>query len=206
MNVFKNLAFGLKLRKLPAGEIRDRPRRAVFGEIARRGHHDRPAWRGHAHGDHVLRDHFAQPDAGIETFCHDVRQLVVGDDLDGQAGMTPRHLGKDRGHAQLERDARRIDAQQTGNVALRRTDPLCRGVDFPEGPGCRRNEDIAGLGKRDAARRARKQRCAEPNLGGADGMADRRGADAELGGRPGEVPGPGHGQDGGKLSKQKTIH
>ena len=46
--------------------------------------------------DHVLRDLLAQPYAGIDFLCNDVRQSIIDDDLDADLGIARQDFSERR--------------------------------------------------------------------------------------------------------------
>ncbi len=68
-------------------------------------------------------------------------------------------------------------------------------MDFIEMRSHRPEQPLAGIGRRNAARRAGEEPDAKPFLQAADGMAERGRGDAEMGRRPGEAAFPGDRQE-----------
>jgi hypothetical protein len=84
----------------------------------------------------------------------------------------------------------RVDSQQPGYLASFRAQPFDCLANINERRFDAGNKSRPGLSQRNAPRRAREQRGAEPVLYAAHGVTDRRRAHAELScrGREGPVP------------------
>ena len=59
-------------------------------EIRRRADNRHAVVGADAHGDHVLRNLLAAPNAGVEALSDDIRQAIVDDDLDFDFGIVKR--------------------------------------------------------------------------------------------------------------------
>jgi len=115
-----------------AGEIVDRPGLAFGCDIAWRRRHNRLEPRGEANRHHVLRDHAAKAHAGVETAGDDIGQRVVAGDFNDEIGIAPGERRHDRRDGDRQCDARRVQPEQAGDLAARRTQPLKRLTDFAQ--------------------------------------------------------------------------
>ena len=64
------------------------------GGRANDGH---PPIAGHAHADHVAVDELANPHSGVESALDDVREPILGDDLEPELGIRRPEVGQARG-------------------------------------------------------------------------------------------------------------
>ena len=99
-----------------------------------------------------------------------------------------------------------VDLEQAAGPALDPTDTIHPLGNVFEGRRRRLHQRLAGLGQRDAARRAREQRLANPLLDQPHRVADRRRAHAEFGRGKGKAAAPRNGDDDGQMAKQVAIH
>jgi hypothetical protein len=153
-----------------------------------------------------LRDHLAQPHAGVEAFRHHVGERIVGDDLDGQARVTQRHRCKNRSETHGKRDPRRVDAEQDRDSVLPLPQALDGAIEFIDGPHGALQKGGAQLGQGDAPSRSGEERRAKPVLDRSYGVTDRRRAQTELGRRPNEAPCASDRQNDGQMGEQHAIH
>lgn len=189
-----------------AGEIGHAGGTAAPPDIGRRSGHHGAEWRRQPDHHHVLRDHLAQPDAGVETFANDVDETLIGKQLDGHVRIAFRHCRHHGRHRQGDGDMGHVDPEQPGRTAADAADAVHAFGDVLKGRGRRLDQCLAGLGQRDAARRAGEQRLTDPLLDKTHRMADRRRAHAELRRGKREAAAPRDGDDDRQMAEQIAIH
>ena len=162
-----------------------RPR--PFFEVGRRPDHGKAHVGTDAHGDHVLCDLLAEPNAGVVTLGDDIGQSVIDDDLDLDVRIFRQQLCQSRPQERDRRMLARTDADGAGGLLAQRAQRREFGIDFLKAGPDRTHEPFARLGRRDAARGAGQQPKSEPLFQAADGVAQRRLRHAELGCRFGEA-------------------
>ena len=187
-------------------EINQRSRLSVLADIGGRGDNDRPEWRGEPHRHHVVGDHLAQPDSGVEALADDIAQAVIGHDVDRHVGKAHRHGRKDGHQRQRQGQPRRIDLEKPARPAFDRANALDPVRDVFQRRFRRGHERLAGLCQGDAARRAGEQWLADPLFHQPHRMADGGRAHAKFGGGQREAAAPRNGDDDGKVAKEIAIH
>ena len=151
------------------------------------------------HRNHVGGNRFAEPHAGIEAGRDRVDQRIVDGDLDMDVGKAFEEARHQRQQHQLRRLPRGIDAQRAGRLAAKIVQVFQRIVDIAERRADPREQPLARLRQRDAARGAVDQPQIEPLLDMAQRVAERRGRDAKLGRRRAKTAVSGDGKEGGEV-------
>ena len=72
-------------------------RHSASGEVGRRTNHGHAEIARHRNGDHVFVDHFAELDACIESFRHDVERRLADDEIE----LDVRVVGEEAGDHRL---------------------------------------------------------------------------------------------------------
>ena len=133
------------------------------------------------HRDHVLRHLLAASHAGVIALGDDVGQAVVDDDLDLDVGIVAQELGELRQEDRVGRIFGGRDPDGAGGLVPKLAQRPQARLRSPRtaGPAVLK-QALAGLRRRDAARRAGQQADAEPGFELADGVAQRRLRNAKL--------------------------
>lgn len=147
------------------------------------------------HGHHVLCDHLAELDAGVEALLDDVRTGVVDREIEPDVGVTREER---REHALGEDglcDRGYVQAQEPCRPPLQLAQRAHRLSQLRERRAETGAQVLASLGERDAAGRAREELHLEPLLQLLHGLADGRGGDAEDLSGGAKAPLLGHGEE-----------
>ena len=122
----------------------------------------------------------AEPHAGVEPFGHDVGERRLDRQLDVDVGI----VRQQSSHRRPEEGARGVlggrDADRSRGLVTKLADRGELGGDLVQRGAERLQEPFAGLGRRNAPRRAHQQADAEPLLQPTDRVAERGLRRAEL--------------------------
>ncbi len=189
-----------------AGQVVRRLRRRPPGEIVGGAHHRHSQVRPDPHGDHVFRDLLPEPDPGVEAIGDDVGEPLVEAQLDVDVRIVRQQAlqrGPQDGFGRLSAGG---DADRPRGLVPKLADRHQLRLDLVQAWADRRQKPLSGVGGRNAARGPRQQPHPEPLLEPAQGVAEGRGGDAELGRRAGEAPLPGHADEGDEVADVRASH
>ena len=105
-------------------------RNAVLREVAGRGHHHLPFRRPDRYCDHAARQRFAEADAGIEAFGHQIGQRRLHAQLHVHLRIARQERRQCRQHPALGHDAWKGDAQLPGRNRTRAVEVGERRIDL----------------------------------------------------------------------------
>ncbi len=178
------------------GQLLWRLRLSPFGEIGWRSDHRHAQVRADPHRDHVLRHLFAETDSGVVALRDDVGETVIDDELDLDVGIARQQRSQSRPQDGFGGMLARGDAERAGRLVAQRAERRQLALDLLQPRPDVAQQPFAGLGRRHAARGPGQQPQPEPLLEPADGVAQRRWRQPELGGCAGKAPLPRHREKG----------
>ena len=158
-----------------------------FGEIRLRADQGETDVGPDAHGDHVLGDLLAEAHARVITLGDDVGEAIVDDDLDLDVRVLGQELGELRPEYGIDGMVAGRDANRAGGLVAKVAQGLELGLDLLEPRAHGVEQALARRRRRDAARGAGQEPHAQPGLHPANGVAQRRLGNAELGRGLGEA-------------------
>jgi len=160
----------------------------------------------HRHGDHVFRHLLVETDTRVETEGHDIDEPVVVHGLEVDVRVKRQEPWQQTRQQKLRGDPRHVDTQGAGRRGAEVVHFLQRFAHACERRFEPFQQALPGLGQRDAACGAMEQHHAKPFLQVADGIADGRRGQGQLGAGLAEARMAGHGGEGGEVGKVVGAH
>jgi hypothetical protein len=181
-------------------------RHAMLGEITGRCDRHQAPVRADSHGDHVLLDALAQPDAGVEALLDDVAERAVEDQLDADIGIVLEHglqLRPDHAFQRMVGERQPDRARRPVAERHQRRDLV---LDLGHAWRDRLEQPLARRRRRDVPSRARQQPDAHTGFKLLDRVAEGRLHDADPCRRPGEAALLGNDPEPGQLVEIRLFH
>jgi len=178
----------------------------VRGQVGGRCHHGIALRRADGYRHHVLRQIVGKAHAGIEAALDDVGHGRVGADVHADVRVGLLKARHQRRQHEVRNGARRIQAQRAeGHLAVA-VEPVHRIRYLGQGRLQVREQLLARIAGRHAARGALEQHHAQLLLQPAQVLAQQRGCHAPLQRRAAKAAMPGHGGEDFEVGQRNAVH